>query len=90
MGVPESSPPECFGDLEKVFPPGDDGLRQTPDLCMACGHKTACLRQALVDGGAARIRFERVEQEDDSSGFLRRWSARKHYFRTLEKEKKRR
>ncbi len=90
MDVPENSLPECFGDLKKVFPLGDDGLRQTPDLCLACNHKTDCLRKALVNGGAARIRFERIEQEEGSSGFLRRWSARKHYFRTLEKEKKQR
>lgn len=88
MSVPESSLPECFGNLEKVFPLGNDGLRQTPDLCMACGHKTPCLRKALVAGGAARIRFERIEQEEGGGGFFRRWSARKHYFRTLEKEKK--
>jgi len=39
--------PECFGDLQTVFPLRSDGLRVTPVRCLQCVHKTPCLRTAL-------------------------------------------
>ncbi len=47
--VAESSKPECFGILEKVFPMTEMGLRQTPDYCFNCCElKTKCLKYAMT------------------------------------------
>ena len=39
--------PDCFGHLEIVFPKGKHGLRDTPQTCLPCSHKTQCLRSAM-------------------------------------------
>ena len=47
--MPDPAPalPECFADMDKVFPMGPEGLRVAPEECLACVHKTGCLKAAL-------------------------------------------
>lgn len=80
--------PECFGDLEKVFPVGRRGLRETPDDCMyQCPYKTLCLRRAMATRDGVTVKEEMVERGSHSGtiGFLERWSRKKQ----LHRQKKR-
>jgi len=71
--------PECFAQLETVFPMGKDGLRNTPDTCLACLHKTECLRAAVKGRDGLKVREEQIHRAYDSGmiGFLERWSKKK-------------
>ncbi|MDY0164370.1 hypothetical protein [Desulfobotulus sp.] len=75
----ETSLPACFGMLDKVFPQGEGGLRESPDSCLACGEKTACLRAALEGADGWKAEEEKVDRAYASGhlGFLGRWSRRK-------------
>lgn len=70
---------ECFGMLEVVFPMGEDGLRHTPDACMACVCKTECLKTAVQQADGLRVEEERVDRAYQSGNisFLERWSKKK-------------
>ncbi len=79
--------PECFGDLETVFPMGERGLRETPDDCMyLCAHKTLCLRDAMAGERGVTVKEEMVERDERPGvvGFFERWSKKKR----LHREKK--
>jgi hypothetical protein len=80
--------PECFGELETVFPKTKDGLRNTPDECLECSHKTECLRSAMKGAGGVKIQEEMVDRAYDSGmmSFLERWSKKKELKRQLKKE----
>ena len=72
--------PLCYARLETVFPIGKDGLRHSPEKCMACPHKTPCLRGALSEDPAAdEVHEERVDRayESGSISFFSRWSRKK-------------
>lgn len=71
--------PECFGVLELVFPLEENGLRRTPEVCMACGYKTACLKTAIEGGGGLEVEAEKVDRAYQSGriGFLERWARKK-------------
>jgi hypothetical protein len=76
----EINKPACYGVLERVFPMGDEGLRHSPEPCMACPHKTPCLRRALsTDPRADDVTEERVDRAYASGNlsFLGRWSRKK-------------
>lgn len=79
--------PKCFGELETVFPKRKDGLRNTPDACLECPHKTACLRSAMRGAGGVKVREEIVDRAYDSGmmSFLERWSKKKQLKRKLKK-----
>lgn len=83
MTAPENSRPPCFGNLEQVFPKADDGLRHTPESCMACGHKTACLRSAMMNKQGLSVQEELVDRAWSSGmiGFMGRWSRKKNLHR---------
>ena len=86
--IEESNKPVCYGILETVFPLGDDGLRHSPEGCMACPHKTPCLREALTsDPAAGQVKEEKVDRAYAAGNlsFLSRWSRKK----TLAGKKKR-
>ncbi|MEW5734849.1 MAG: hypothetical protein AB1921_08335 [Thermodesulfobacteriota bacterium] len=74
--------PSCFGDLARVFPMGTDGLRQSPEECLACALKTSCLAAAAAEE-RARLGRERLDREvaAGETGFLARWSRKKHLHR---------
>jgi len=71
--------PDCFGRLDTVFPMGADGLRHTPETCMACTWKTPCLRAAIESKNGLKLDEEKVDRAYASGhmGFLERWSKRK-------------
>jgi len=77
--------PICFGDLEVVFPKHDDGLRASPETCMACPHKTACLRAAMNGRSGISVRGEVIDRaySSGSMGFFERWSRKKELSRHL-------
>ena len=86
MSQPKDTPPDCFGDLEIVFPLGDDGLRHTPAPCFQCSFKTECLRNGLKSDAGLKVREEKLNRSYDSGmiGFMERWSKKK----TIERKKK--
>lgn len=71
--------PECYGNLESVFPMGKDGLRCSPDKCLGCVHKVRCLRAALEGEGGLSVQEEKLERrwESGTISFFERWSRKK-------------
>ncbi len=72
--------PPCFGNLEKVFPMTESGLRQTPDDCFFhCPVKTRCLKQAMAGKQGAKVEEEVIERSDKAGliSFFERWSRKK-------------
>jgi hypothetical protein len=87
----DNNVPDCFGDLDTVFPQGEDGLRHSPETCLACAHKTECLRAAMLGGQGIEVREEKVDRAYESGmmGFFERWSKKKELdTRRKKKEKK--
>jgi hypothetical protein len=80
----ENRPP-CYGDLETVFPMGPEGLRGSPETCMACPHKTECLRRALKGERGMTVHAEKVDRAYASGtmGFFERWSRKKAIHRRM-------
>jgi hypothetical protein len=79
MTQKKRQPPDCFANLETVFPMGKDGLRNTPDTCLTCHHKTECLRMAIQGRGGLKVREEQIDRAYNAGmiGFLERWSRKK-------------
>ena len=77
--------PKCFGDIDTVFPKGKDGLRHSPKTCLACLHKTACLRSAMESLDGLEVKRELVDKAYTSGtmSFLERWSQKKVLHRRL-------
>lgn len=82
--------PHCFAVLEKVFPMGENGLRQTPERCMVCLYKVECLRKAMADSGGFKVKEEMVDRAYSSGimGFFERWSKKKDLQRRILENKK--
>ena len=80
--------PACFGELETVFPKSRNGLRNTPEACLVCRHKTECLKSAIDGIGGLKVREEFVDRAYTSGtiGFMERWSKKKDIQRRLEKK----
>ena len=80
--------PDCFGRLEIVFPKGKHGLRNTPQTCLPCSHKTECLRSAMKGAGGLKIREEMLDRAYQSGrmGFFERWSKMKQIKGQLKKK----
>ena len=87
----EDAVPKCFGDLETVFPMGEDGLRQSPDSCINdCMLKTLCLRSAMhKKESGLKVQETNVDRayEAGMMGFFERWSRKKSLSRKMEKKK---
>ncbi len=83
--------PACFGNLEIVFPEGEDGLRVSPETCMACLRKTECLRTAMKGKAGINVREETVDRAytSGSMGFIERWSRKKELNRRFKQQVKR-
>ncbi|MCJ7830162.1 MAG: hypothetical protein MUP74_02125 [Desulfobacterales bacterium] len=75
--------PVCFGELETVFPKGADGLRTAPAGCLACRHKTECLRAAMKRPCGLKAHEEFVDRAYDAGmlSFMQRWSRKKDLHR---------
>ncbi len=82
--------PECFGNLNIVFPKGTDGLRHTPDTCFICPEKTPCLKIAMAGKGGLKVKeeFTRRAYESGLIGFFERWSKKKELIQKLRKKGK--
>ena len=72
-------PPSCFAQLEKVFPQTDDGLRNSPEECFECTHKTDCLKKAMAGHNGLELKDELVDRsyKNGRINFLQRWSRKK-------------
>ncbi|MEZ4550265.1 MAG: hypothetical protein R2860_07980 [Desulfobacterales bacterium] len=84
---PNPEKPDCFGNLDIVFPMRSHGLRASPETCIMCPHKTECLRAAMKNPKGAEVREEMVDRAYDSGnmGFLQRWSKRKYLHKMKKK-----
>jgi len=71
--------PECFGQLDTVFPMGEDGFRTSPPECMKCAHAKSCLQAALRSPEGLKLQEEKVDQSYEYGliGKLERWSKKK-------------
>lgn len=67
---------KCFGNLDEVFPPGAEGLREVSARCAHCEARIECLRAAVAseEGIAFRERRASDAGRGGFSGLLRRWS----------------
>lgn len=64
-----------------------DGLRHSPEPCLACGVKTNCLKTAIAGKNQIVIAVEKLDrgyQAGDIS-FLQRWSRRKLLYHQSQK-----
>ncbi len=76
--------PECFGQLDQVFPMTHSGLRQTPKKCFEdCSLKTDCLRRAMTTPSATQVEDEIIERRSKAGAinFFERWSRKKQVHR---------
>ncbi len=80
--------PDCFGQLDVVFPREKHGLRNTPPACMACSHKTECMRSVMQGAGGLKVREEMLARAYRSGtiGFIERWSKMKQIKSRLKKK----
>jgi len=69
--------PECFGDLSKVCPRDDEGIRQPRVECLPCGFLKTCLQHGLIEEGVIPRSALESPVVTKVSGFLKRWSDRK-------------
>ena len=71
--------PECFGQLDTVFPVGEEGIRTSPPECMKCSHAKACLQTAMRGPEGLKLQEEKVDQAYKYGliGKLERWSRKK-------------
>lgn len=84
----ENDKPACFSNLEEVFPLSEDGLRHSPEKCMACDEKTGCLKAALAGENRVTVEAEKLDRHYKSGrlSFLERWSRKKAlYHRRMKK-----
>ena len=80
--------PQCFGVLDSVFPQKENGLRITPPDCLACSHKTECLKSAMQGPGGLKVKDEFIDRAYESKmiGFLERWSKKKDINRRIKEQ----
>lgn len=81
--------PACFGVLDRVFPMGKNGLRESPAECMACALKTECLREAVRSGSGLALMEEKTDRayQSGSISFFERWSRKKLIYRKKKEQK---
>jgi hypothetical protein len=78
--------PECFGQIDRVFPMGPDGLREVSAECWPCPQRVDCLRRAVASPeGDDALTGEMAKREQDHTGgvtgFFKRWSRLKSHQR---------
>ncbi len=79
MPDPDNEYPDCFGQLETVFPLGEEGIRTSPAECMKCPFAKTCMQTALRSPEGLKLEEERVDRayEYGLIGKLERWSRKK-------------
>jgi hypothetical protein len=80
---------DCYGILEKVFPKGDQELRQVPAACMECSDRVLCLKEAIrtKEGLEMEAQLLRRAEEGGLINRFQRWSRKKQISRQIEKKK---
>ena len=81
MTITHKERPHCFADLKIVFPEGEEGFRSSPKTCMACEHKTACLKSAMKGREGLKVKEEALDRAYAAGmvGFFERWSKKKAF-----------
>ncbi len=79
----------CFGDLDKVFPMGKEGLREIVQSCFDCHKRKACLQAALDTKQGLEFRNELLDRIPVSGlvGRFKRWSEKKELNMLIKREK---
>ena len=75
--------------MDKVFPMGNEGLREIVPACFECPQRKACLQAALLTEEGLELK-SKVLDRSSAGGFvgrLRRWSEKKELSR-LKKARK--
>ncbi|MCF8113670.1 MAG: hypothetical protein K9K21_07465 [Desulfotignum sp.] len=83
--------PPCFGNLEKVFPMQENGLRRTPEDCFYhCPVKTRCLRHAMATKDGVKVEEELIDRSEQAGimNFFERWSRKKQVHRRIRTREK--
>lgn len=88
MNSDNTNHPDCFGKMDIVFPMADDGLRCSPESCLACDLKTDCLKTAMNRKEGLKAREELTDRfyKAGMIGFLKRWSDKKDLHRKINKK----
>ncbi|MBF0550981.1 MAG: hypothetical protein HQK60_10635 [Deltaproteobacteria bacterium] len=81
--------PDCFGQLERVFPMTHVGLRMVTLECRGCPSLKGCLKAAVDGKTGADINESPTKDEPKDAdqadvgvvGFLKRWSVKKEQAR---------
>ncbi|MDY6990332.1 MAG: hypothetical protein SWQ30_20010 [Thermodesulfobacteriota bacterium] len=75
----EDERPDCFGELDTVFPMGEEGIRTTPPACMKCPHVKLCIQTAMRGPEGLKLEEARIDRayEYGLIGKLERWSKKK-------------
>ena len=78
--------PECFGQLQIVFPVGEEGIRTTPPKCMKCSLVKSCIQAAMGSTEGLRLEEERVDRayEYGLIGRFDCWSKKKLIHQKIE------
>jgi len=81
---------DCYGILDKVFPRGDQGLRQVPPGCFECPERVSCLRDAIKTRDGVKMRSHLLLRAEKSGLISRfqRWSQKKLLGSQLQEGKK--
>jgi len=81
---------ECYGILDRVFPAGEQGLRQVPPGCFECPDRVSCLKEAINTREGLEMRTRLLERAEQGGliGKLQRWSQKKHMSRRIKEGKK--
>ena len=82
--------PSCFGILDSVFPESADGFRNTPEACLACLHKTECLKSAMKGLNGLKAREKLVDRAYESGmiTLFDRWLRKKDLQRKIKQKEK--
>jgi hypothetical protein len=80
----------CYGILDKVFPRGDQGLRQVPPGCFECPERVSCLKDAIKTREGLEMRSQLLLRAEKGGliGRFQRWSQKKYISRQIREGKK--
>ena len=86
MNNPELQRPECVGNLDTVFPLGEEGIRTSPPKCMKCPLVKSCIQTAMKGPQGLKLQEARIDQayEYGLIGTLERWSKKKLIHQQIE------
>ena len=79
---------DCFGVLDKVFPVGEEGLREIVKACFQCPDRVSCLKAAMGTKEGLEMRLQNLDRAASEGviGRVRRWSYRKELHRLRQRE----